>query len=580
MKGKPRMHAAKFHGLTILILCVSGTARGEGIDTISFKPSLSSTGHFAVESPRVLDHLTLNAGLIFDYGNQLLMARDPDTHAVLSDGVLVDDRLTAHLTVALGLWDRAEIGFRLPAVLYQSGSLAALGGSGQISSTVLGDIAVGAKVRLLGSGGSGPGFRLAALLAMSAPAGSSKDFASSGSVSVRPGLVAGLDMGIFSSSLILGYHVRGKSQVGDLTVNDEIEFGLATAVALVPDEFWLQAEVFGRRGVQAQGAERETPIELDAGPRIAIYGPWLAQVGIGTGLSQGYGTPKLRGIVALAYAPPHARPLAAPSSIPALAPARGDADGDGIPDAVDRCPGVAEDKDQFQDEDGCPDLDNDGDGVPDVGDSCPNEPEDRDGVQDQDGCPDLDNDMDGIPDAKDKCPDHAEDRDGFQDDDGCPDLDNDQDGIPDAKDKCPNEAEVYNGNADDDGCPDAGAALVELTKEKLIIKQEVKFETARAKVKADSFQLLATVAKLLTLHPEIASVRVEGHTDAKGKRAKNMKLSQARAEAVRQHLVEVNGIEADRLQAVGYGPDRPVASNSGKQGRAQNRRVEFVILSP
>ncbi|HEY0253868.1 MAG TPA: outer membrane beta-barrel protein, partial [Kofleriaceae bacterium] len=84
-----------------------------------------------------------------------------------------------------------------------------------------------------------------------------------------------------------------------------------------------------------------------------------------------------------------------------------------------------------------PPLDTDGDGIPDATDKCPKEPEDKDGFQDEDGCPDPDNDGDGIPDATDKCPLEAEDKDNFQDDDGCPDPDNDDDGIPDAADKCP-----------------------------------------------------------------------------------------------------------------------------------------------
>jgi hypothetical protein len=162
-----------------------------------------------------------------------------------------------------------------------------------------------------------------------------------------------------------------------------------------------------------------------------------------------------------------------------------DRDGDGIADSNDRCPNDPEDFDGFQDEDGCPDPDNDGDGVRDVDDRCPNqpgprgdgcpksvgtdrdgdgiadafdkcpdEPEDKDGFQDADGCPDPDNDMDGIPDAKDQCPNEPEDKDGFQDEDGCPDPDNDKDGIPDVKDKCPNEPETFNGYQDEDGCPD------------------------------------------------------------------------------------------------------------------------------
>src|SRR6185312_2461070 len=98
-----------------------------------------------------------------------------------------------------------------------------------------------------------------------------------------------------------------------------------------------------------------------------------------------------------------------------------DPDHDGIVGAQDKCPKEAEDKDGFQDDDGCPDPDNAGDGIADAADKCPNEAEDKDDFQDDDGCPDPDNDNDGIPDAADKCPDQAETKNGFQDDDGCPD---------------------------------------------------------------------------------------------------------------------------------------------------------------
>jgi parallel beta-helix repeat protein len=100
--------------------------------------------------------------------------------------------------------------------------------------------------------------------------------------------------------------------------------------------------------------------------------------------------------------------------------------------------------------------DGDGDGIPDVRDQCPDMPEDKDGFQEDDGCPDFDNDNDGIYDAQDKCPNEAEDFDGFEDQDGCLDIDNDHDGITDKLDKCPNVPEDTNGYLDDDGCPDGG----------------------------------------------------------------------------------------------------------------------------
>jgi hypothetical protein len=80
---------------------------------------------------------------------------------------------------------------------------------------------------------------------------------------------------------------------------------------------------------------------------------------------------------------------------------------------------------------GGPPEDRDGDGIPDDSDKCPEVAEDKDGYQDDDGCVDADNDNDGVPDAQDKCPDEAEDQDGYQDGDGCPDRENDGDGVPD-----------------------------------------------------------------------------------------------------------------------------------------------------
>jgi hypothetical protein len=137
-----------------------------------------------------------------------------------------------------------------------------------------------------------------------------------------------------------------------------------------------------------------------------------------------------------------------------LGPEDTDRDGDGIPDFRDRCPTQAEDRDSFEDDDGCPDLDNDRDGVKDAFDARPDEPEDFDGYQDSDGVFDIDNDGDGIADIYDKCPNEGEDFDGVADVDGCPETDADNDGVSDMADKCPEEAEVRNGIDDEDGCPD------------------------------------------------------------------------------------------------------------------------------
>jgi outer membrane protein OmpA-like peptidoglycan-associated protein len=259
-------------------------------------------------------------------------------------------------------------------------------------------------------------------------------------------------------------------------------------------------------------------------------------------------------------------PKAAPPPPP---PGPGDQDGDGILDDVDECPRDPEDKDDFKDEDGCPDPDNDNDGLADPVDKCPLEPEDKDGFEDDDGCPEADNDQDGLADAIDKCPLEPEDKDGFEDDDGCPEADNDKDSIVDKDDKCPLEPGVP-----PDGCPKK-YNLVVVTEKKIELKQTVYFDTNKATIKPVSFALLNDVAAALRDNAKI-KVEVQGHTDSQGNDAFNKKLSQRRAEAVRAYLTR-KGVDASRMVPVGYGEDVSIADNRTAAGRSQNRRVEFVI---
>jgi outer membrane protein OmpA-like peptidoglycan-associated protein len=268
-----------------------------------------------------------------------------------------------------------------------------------------------------------------------------------------------------------------------------------------------------------------------------------------------------------------------------------DNDGDGIPDHLDQCPNDAEDKDGFEDEDGCPDPDNDGDGIADSVDKCPNEPEDFDGFEDIDGCPDPDNDKDRICDpwvaekglsekyahictGSDKCPDEAEDFDGFEDSDGCPEYDNDGDGIPDYLDKCPNEAETFNGFEDDDGCPDA----IVLKKDERILLDNIYFKLGSAELEPESFDTLNSMRRVFLDNPGIV-IQIEGHTDSQGSDEYNLKLSQARAETVSNYIIYTLGISSSQVSGIGYGESRPVAPNSTSKGRAQNRRIEFRVIS-
>ena len=263
-----------------------------------------------------------------------------------------------------------------------------------------------------------------------------------------------------------------------------------------------------------------------------------------------------------------------------------DPDKDGILGEADKCPTEPEDKDTFQDDDGCPDPDNDGDGIADANDKCAMEPEDKDSFQDEDGCPDLDNDGDGVPDTADKCPIEAEDKDSFQDDDGCPDPDNDQDGVLDPQDKCPADPETKNGFQDEDGCPDEIPAQL---KKFTGVIAGINFKVNSADLLATSNKTLDKAVAVLKEFPDL-KLEIQGHTDDQpikkgGKFADNQALSQARAESVKAYFVTKGGIEEARLTAVGYGDSQPVEAPAGLKGgklnaaRAKNRRVEFKLVS-
>jgi OOP family OmpA-OmpF porin len=178
----------------------------------------------------------------------------------------------------------------------------------------------------------------------------------------------------------------------------------------------------------------------------------------------------------------------------------------------------------------------------------------------------IDIDGDSIDDDRDQCPNQAEDRDGFQDDDGCTDLDNDGDGIVDSADQCKDEPETKNGFEDDDGCADQTSTdLVGFT----FPRNSDKFDPASAALLERAYQVLDRNRRL--------TVEIAGHT-SEGE-SKPLELSIARAEAVKEYLVR-RGISEDRLRTVGYGSDRPKSTNSTREGRDKNRRIEFRVVRP
>jgi outer membrane protein OmpA-like peptidoglycan-associated protein len=228
-----------------------------------------------------------------------------------------------------------------------------------------------------------------------------------------------------------------------------------------------------------------------------------------------------------------------------------DTDGDGIADKNDNCPTLA----GLAQYNGCPDTD--GDGITDNVDKCPNEK----GIARLAGCPEPDTDKDGIIDINDKCPNVF----GIAALQGCPDRDGD--GIADGDDRCPDKA----GPASNKGCPE----IKEEAKKKLEMAiSGVKFETGKATLKAESYKVLDDVVAVLKEWSDY-SVRVEGHTDNTGDETKNIQLSKDRAKVCADYLI-LKGISASRVSWDGFGSSRPKADNKTAEGRAKNRRTEFV----
>ena len=206
--------------------------------------------------------------------------------------------------------------------------------------------------------------------------------------------------------------------------------------------------------------------------------------------------------------------------------------------------------------------DTDGDGVPDVDDLCPDVP----GPAEHRGCPVFtDRDGDGVADDIDRCPELAGPKENF----GCPWPDRDGDRVADKDDRCPDEP----GTPENQGCP-RRTALIVIRRDRIELKQQIHFQPNRAKILSDSFDVLREVAQAIKDAP--VAVRIEGHTDNVGKRKENITLSQARADAVKEYLVQ-EGVESKQLKSVGFGPKRPIAPNATKAGRTLNRRVEFRI---
>ena len=246
-----------------------------------------------------------------------------------------------------------------------------------------------------------------------------------------------------------------------------------------------------------------------------------------------------------------------------------DTDGDAVFDGIDQCEGTP--KGATVDARGCP-SDADGDAVFDGIDQCGDTP--KGATVDARGCP-SDADGDGVLDGIDQCANTA--KGAKVDDKGCP-IDADNDGVADGIDNCPDTPAGL--KVDANGCPiEVTEKETELLDTGMIRLQNVNFETNKADILPESYPTLDAVGTLLLRWPQLR-LEIGGHTDSRGSAAKNLKLSQARADSVRSYLLrKFEGLGDNQFTVKGYGKTKPIVPNTNELNWAKNRRVEFVVIN-
>ena len=563
MEGRRRVSSIAV--LALLLAAGSAFAENPKVNVDQFRPSVHPGDILPIQTANEPAMLGWGAGAWFSLiGRPLNFYNGGKVAQHVVSGQFVTD-LYGHL----GLWNVLDIGLDLPfggawgaapGVLTTYGFTKVHGGS-------LGDLRFSAKGTIIG--GNGKGFGLALGEDLSFPTATGHNFMGDKNVTSTTTLIADYSAKGWQGAVNLGFRGRQKVYIGTEKISHQMLIGAGLAAPIICGVLDALGTMEVRVAAASPLSAYDRAMDFSAGLRYHWKGMQLIAA-YGGGVLRGYGSPVSRGSLSIAYDPSVERGCVADTdhdgildpddecpTEPGPAATNGcpDRDKDGIPDKDDRCVDQPGPRATF----GCPDRDKDG--IADAVDLCPDKP----GPAKYNGCPDTDGD--GIPDNSDACPNEP----GPAATNGCPDRDHD--GVIDSKDKCP---DIF-GKPEFDGCPPPTPSNVRLTKDKIEILEAVHFDTNKATIKRDSFGLLKNVAKVMDDNPNLARIRVEGHTDNTGDKKKNLKLSQDRARSVMDFLVGA-GVAPGRLVSEGFGDTKPIDDNSTTKGKAANRRVEFVIV--
>ncbi len=473
-----------------------------------------------------------------DWGHRPLVFRADDGTTT----PLISDQVYAHAGASFVFWHRLRLATSLPLAMHQTGQTVVVDGVTypEPQRTAVGDLRLSADYRLLGN--YREAFTLAAGARAWLPTGDRAGYAGDDTLRVGAQLLGSGELGPFAYAARLGLNYRGlEDTFGNSSLGSDVVFAVSAGIRALSGALLVGPELTGSTVVTGGLAfsSAATPVELLFGGHYT-HEHWRFGAGVGPGLSRGFGAPEVRTLLSAEYvfgapAEPHQAPRVADCPPPR------DSDADGVVDVVDACPAEGGPSSSEPFKNGCPlPPDSDGDGVGDVADACLNEAGAMSAEPDKNGCPAA--------------------------------TDLDADGITDAQDACPNQAGAPSASQSENGCPRA-----KLVGANLEVSSTVEFEPGSAELTARGKELLSDVARVIAGLAPTAHVAVHGHTDSKGQPAKNLKLSEDRAQAVVRWLATEGKIPAERLSAKGFGDTVPVASNDTDQGRQKNRRVEFNI---
>jgi OmpA-OmpF porin, OOP family len=556
--------------LTIATLLAASPAAAQvgtgGFAVDRFDPSERGSDWFTAESLDLRGSGRFAAGAVFDWAHRPLVVYE-NGEAV---DALIANQLLVHPGLSVVLWERMRLAVNLPIALYQNGSAAVVGGRvlGSENKTALGDLRLGTDVRLLGNY-RGP-LELAGGAQLYVPTGDRGSFTSDGSVRfAMRGLVAG-EVGrfVYGGKLSFEFRPEGSGYAGNVLGNQV--YG-AAAAGLRFGAVVVGPEVFSST-VVSQGAaafdKTTTPVELLLGGHGQL-GDVKLGAGVGKGLTHGLGAPAYRVLASVEWAPVPNEALPPAPPPPAPPP---DRDHDAIVDARDACPDEAGPASEDPSKNGCPPRDRDRDGILDEADACPDQPGKPNPDPKLNGCPDSDGD--GIVDGADACPGEPGEPNDDPTKNGCPaPKDTDGDGVLDLEDACPKDPGPRSADPKTNGCP-----LAHVEADEIKIMEPVKFANNSDVILPEGEVVLDAVRSVLVAHPEIATIEVRGHTDSRGSDASNLRLSKRRAAAVKKWL-DAHGIEKTRVSSEGFGETLPIDTNDTDEGRRNNRRVEFRILT-